>query len=165
MGMIAYLLRVSPAELDAYCRNSNLLQERVNSTDIVKDPAFYDVDKSWDGIIFLLTGSNSSDATQFLSCIFFSERLIDEQQDLGTGPAHYLLPDEVAEVHQVIAGIAPQALKERFDPVAMKAVGVYPNNVWDEAEVDDYLAEYFETVREAFAAAVAGKEAIITFVR
>jgi len=163
MGMIAYLLRVSPAELDAYRGNSILLEERL-SKDATEDAALYDIDKSWDGIIYLLTGSNSSDTTQPLSRIFFSGQLVDKQQDLGTGPAHYLEPEEVQELHAAIAGIVPGSLKAKFNAAHMKEVGVYPN-VWDHDDTADYLVEYFETVQEAFTAAASRGEAIITFVR
>lgn len=164
MGMIAYLLRVSPAELDAYRSNNALLEERLHKADTIEDLALYDIDKSWDGIIYLLTGSNSSDTTQPLSRIFFSGQLIDKQQNLGTGPAHYLEPQEVQELHAAIAGIAPASLKAKFDAAHMKEVGVYPN-VWDHEDTADYLTEYFETVQEVFAIAVSREEAIITFVR
>lgn len=164
MGMIAYLLRVTPAELETYQGNSALLEERVNNEDAGLDPAFYDIDKSWDGIIYLLTGSNSSDTSQPLSRLFFSGRLIDKQQDLGTGPAHYLLPEEVKELHEMIAGIDPVSLKAKFDATHMKEIGVYPN-VWDHEDTADYLVEYFETVQEVFAVAASQGEAIITFVR
>jgi hypothetical protein len=164
MGMIAYLLRVSPAELDAYRSDSTLLEDRVNKDTAGEDPSFYDIDKSWDGIIYLLTGSNSSDSSQPLSRIFFSGQLIDKQQDLGTGPAHYLEPREVAELHTAIGNIEPPMLKARFNAAHMKEVGVYPN-VWDHEDTADYLTEYFETVQEVFATAASRREAVITFVR
>ncbi len=163
MGMIAYLLRVSPAELEAYRSNSALLEERVHREDAGNDAALYDIDKSWDGIIYLLTGSNSSDTTQSLSRIIFSGRLVDKEQDLGTGPAHYLNPAEVKELHEAITGIVPASLKARFDAARMKEIGVYPN-VWDHDDTADYLIEYFETVQEVFARAAEEQQAIITFI-
>ena len=164
MGMTACLLRVTPAELDAYRADSMLLEERVNSAGANEDPAFYDIDKSWDGIIYLLTGSNSSDSNQPLSRLFFSGQLVDAQQNLGTGPAHYLMPEEVVVLHNAISGTEPTLLKAKFNAHLMKEIGVYPN-VWDHAETADYLVEYFETVQEIFAAAASRGEAVITFIR
>lgn len=161
--MIAYLLRVSPAELEAYRNNSALLEDRVHKENVSNDTALYDIDKSWDGIIYLLTGSNSSNTAQPLSRIIFSGQLIDKQQNLGTGPAHYLNPGEVKELHEAIAGIVPASLKARFDAARMKEVGVYPN-VWDHDDTADYLIEYFETVQEVFARATEQQQAIITFI-
>jgi hypothetical protein len=159
--MICTLIRVSATELETYQKDSSLLAERINKgTD---DPCFYDIDKSWDGIIYLLTGSNSSDTTQYLSRIIFSGQLIDKEQNLGTGPAHYLTPQQVKDIHDRIKAIIPTSLKEKFDAAAMKKLGVYPN-VWDHEDAADYLIEYFETVQEVYALAADHNEAIITFI-
>ena len=164
MGMTANLLRVTPAALEAYISNSALLEDRIQQSDAGGDEQYYDVDKSWDGIIYLLTGSNSSDKAQPLARIFFSGRLVDKNQNLGSGPAHYLLPEEVKAIHETISSIVPALLKAKFDPAAMKEIGVYPN-VWDIGDTADYLIEYFETVQEIFAAAASNGEAVITFIR
>ena len=161
MGMICTLIRVSANELEAYQKNSALLAERINKE--TDDPCFYDIDKSWDGIIYLLTGSNSSDTTQYLSKIIFSGQLIDKEQNLGTGPAHYLTPQQVKDIYNQIKAIVPASLKKKFDAAAMKELGVYPN-VWDHEDAADYLIEYFETIQEVYALAVDRNEAIITFI-
>jgi hypothetical protein len=163
-GMHLQILRANAEELTTYLLDSSLLAERVLNI-AVNDTRRYDIDKSWDGIIYLLTGKNSSDASEPLSRLVFSNQLIDEQQNLGTGPAHYLKPDEVKDLHEQIKNIAPLSLKEKFNAGAMKELGVYPNNVWDEEEVDDYLIEYFETVQEIFALASENGEAVITFMQ
>jgi len=158
------ILRASTEELTTYLLDSSLLADRVlNNPE--HDTRRYDIDKSWDGIIFLLTGKNSSDASEPLSRLMFSNQLIDETQDLGTGPAHYLTPAEVKDLYDQIKHIVPASLKQNFDAAAMKILGVYPNNVWDEPEVDDYLTEYFETVQEVFATAAKKGEAILTFIQ
>lgn len=160
MGMICNMLRVSLSQLETYLQDSELLANRIHAEN---DPQLYDIDKSWDGIIYLLTGSNSSDTTQFLSRIIFSGQLVDKNQDLGTGPAHYLLPAQVKDINDQIRGIDPASLKEKFNASAMKELGVYPN-VWDHEDAADYLIEYFETVQEIYASASANDEAIITFI-
>ena len=162
--MTVHYIRVSPQELKHYIDESSLLAHRVHHL-ADTDTARYDIDKSWDGIIFLLTGKNSSDTTEPLSRLIFSNRLIDKQQDLGTGPAYYLLPEEVTELYQKIKDIVPSSLKKNFNAAAMKELGVYPNNVWDEEEVDDYLIEYFETIQEVFETASENGEAVISFIQ
>ncbi|KAA5533187.1 DUF1877 family protein [Taibaiella lutea] len=163
MGMHLQILRASAEELTNYLSDSNLLTERVLN-EAANDTRRYDIDKSWDGIIYLLTGKNSSDTSEPLSRLIFSNQLIDENLNLGTGPAHYLSPEEVKNLQEQIRDIVPSSLKEKFNAQDMKEIGVYPNNVWDEEEVDDYLIEYFETVQEVFTTASKNKEAIITFI-
>lgn len=162
--MSLQFIRVTPLELTSYLLDSSLLAERVLNNEI-QDVNRYDIDKSWDGIIFLLTGKNSSDTSEPLSKIIFSNQLIDKDQDLGTGPAHYLTPEEVSSLHYQIKNITSHSLKEKFNAAAMKEMGVYPNNVWDEPEVDDYLIEYFEMIQDIFASATKNGEALITFVQ
>jgi hypothetical protein len=163
MGMHLQVLRATAEELTAYLLDSSLLTDRVLNA--ANDKRRYDIDKSWDGIIYLLTGKNSSDSSEPLSRLIFSNQLIDESQNLGTGPAHYLNPKEVKDLQEQIKHIVPSSLKEKFNADDMKTLGVYPNNVWDEEEVDDYLIEYFETVQEVFAIAAKNGEAIITFIQ
>lgn len=164
--MTLYYIRISPETLNNYLQDADLLKQDYFTEGGVKEAGnVYNIDKSWDGIIYLLTGKNSSDNAEPLSRLMFSNQLIDEHQDLGTGPAHFLKPEEVRELHAQINNIVPHSLKAKFDAAAMKELGVYPNNVWDEEEVDDYLIEYFETVQEIFALAAEQGEAIITFMQ
>ena len=58
----------------------------------------------------------------------------------------------------------PASLKANFNADAMQALGVYPNNVWQEEGVDLYLIEYFETIQELYALASEQGEAIISFI-
>jgi hypothetical protein len=163
MGMIANLLRVTAAELEAYKDNSVLLQDRIYRDEAPDDPAMVDIDKAWDGIVYLLTGQNSSASGHPLARIIFSGRLVDANQDLGYGPAHYLNPEEVVAIHRQIATISVNELAEKFNAEEMKIIGVYPN-AWDHDDIVDYLTEYFETVQEVYALAAERGEAIITFI-
>lgn len=57
MSMIANLLRVTKAELEEYLNDSSLLESRIyNDESDEEDPCLVDIDQSWDGIVFLLTG-------------------------------------------------------------------------------------------------------------
>lgn len=161
MGMTCNLLRVSAAELEAYKQDSNLLVERIKAAST--DAAHYDIDQSWDGIVFLLTGKNSSDGSHSLSRIIFSGQYIDKEQKLDYGPANYLSPDEVATLNETIANTKLSDLKPRFDAALMKEEGVYPN-AWEHEDALDYLLEYFETIQEIYALATKHKEAIITYI-
>ena len=164
--MTLYFIRINSETLESYLQDADLLrQDNFTEEGIKQAVNVYDIDKSWDGIIFLLTGKNSSDTTEPLSRLIFSNQLIDKTQDLGTGPAHYLTSKEVAALNEQIKHIVPNSLKEKFNATAMKELGVYPNNVWDEPEVDDYLIEYFEMIQELYATAAEQGQAIITFIQ
>ncbi|MBF6642804.1 YfbM family protein [Chryseobacterium indologenes] len=161
--MIGNLLRVTESELKNYLEDSSLLLERIYNQDI-EDENLVDIDKAWDGLIFLLTGQNTFNANNHpLSKILFSEQIIDEKQDLGYGPAHYLTPEQVSELNNQISVITNNSLKVNFDPQKMNDSEVYPL-IWEEGDdVFDYLVNAFSTVQNVYAKAAKNGEAIITF--
>jgi len=159
--MIGNLLRVSNTELESYLENSSLLEERIYENDS-EDPNLIDIDKSWEGIIFLLTGQNLEKLDHPLGKVLFSGQLIDEEQDLGYGPGHYLNPDQVKEVNAQLSQITSEELKDRFDSKQMTALEIYPN-IWDDESIVDYLTDYYKTVQEVYSTAAKNNEAVITF--
>ncbi|WP_236582261.1 YfbM family protein [Sphingobacterium spiritivorum] len=161
MGMIANLLRVTTSELEAYLKDSSLLEDSIYN-DEEDTENLVDIDKSWDGIIFLLTGQSLATAKHNLVRILFSGQIIDEEQDLGYGPAHYLTAEQVAELNGEISAITIADLKQRFNPEKMNELEIYPI-IWDEGDdAFDYLADGFLTLQNVFAEATKNKEAIIT---
>ncbi|KQS90266.1 hypothetical protein ASG21_13695 [Chryseobacterium sp. Leaf394] len=161
--MIGNLLRVKESELEEYFRDSTLL-EAIIYKDESDNENLTDIDKAWEGIIFLLTGEGIASSEHRLTRILFSGQFIDEEQDLGYGPAHFLRPDEVLELSEEISKITIEDLKQRFDPEKMSEEGIYPE-IWDEEEdAFNYLAEEFIAVQKTFAEAASNGEAIITFI-
>lgn len=160
--MIFNYLRVTPAELNSYLEDSGLLENRVYENE-GDDPNLVDIDKSWEGILFLLTGQNLENATAPLTRVLLSGQELDPEQDMGYGPAHYLTPEQVRELNTEIAAISVEELHKRYDPAKMKALEIYPN-VWENEEEVHYLTEYFADIQTVFATAAKNGEAIITFI-
>lgn len=165
MSMIGNFLQVTNVELEAYLQNSASLENRIYN----ERSAFNltGIDKAWDGICFLLTGTAIADAIEAdhpLLKVLFSGQLIDENQDMGYGPAHYLTSEQVVEVNAEIATITESDLKEKYDPKRMTELGIYPD-IWLEEgeEAFDYLKTYFKTVQQIYSDAVNNGNAIITF--
>lgn len=160
MGMIANLLRVTTAELETYLHDSSLLEERIYDENAFEDQNLNDVDKAWDGIIFLLTGQNIQNADHPLVQVLFSGQLIDEEQDLGYGPGHYLTSDQVKHLSEQISKITTEDLKNKYNSKTMNELDVYP--IWDEDSFD-YLDENFKLLQQIYAEAANNDQAIITF--
>ena len=160
--MIGNLLRVTKSELEDYLKDSSLLEDKIYD-DETENKNLVDIDKSWDGIIFLLTGQGLATAEHTLVRVLFSGQLIDEEQDLGYGPAHYLTPEQVSELNNEISTITLAELKQKFDPKKMTELDVYPT-IWDEGDdVFEYVADGFSTVQSVFAEATKKGEAVIIF--
>jgi hypothetical protein len=162
--MTANLLRVSNTELEEYLKESSKLENRIYNNQGLEDPKLVDLEKAWAGILFLLTGKNINDLTHPLARVLFSENLIDEDQDLGYGPANYLTPKEVSELNAQISSISSEDLKQNFNPKQMTELEIYPT-IWDEGDdAFDYLNQYFKIMQETYSDAAKNGEAIITFI-
>ncbi len=162
--MIANLLRVSNDELEAYKKNSSALEDRIYSEEVTEDKNLTDIEKAWGGILFLLTGQGIDNLNHPLAGVLFSGQLIDEDQDMGYGPANYLSPAQVSEFNVQLSKITEEELRRNFDADKMTELEIYPT-IWDEGDqAFDYLNEYFKVLQQVFADAAKNSQAIITFI-
>jgi len=163
MSMIGNFLRVTPTELEEYLKDSSLLENRIYEVESEEgDPKLVNIDKAWDGIIFLLTGQNFENSDHPLTKVFFSGQTVDDEQDLGYGPGQYLTQEQVKELNIHIAKISTEELRSKYDSKKMMDMEVYPT-VWDGNNMIDYLTDYFLVVKEIYSEATKNGEAIITF--
>ncbi|MCW3105754.1 MAG: hypothetical protein JWQ09_260 [Segetibacter sp.] len=165
MSMIGNLLRVTNAELEAYLEDSSLLENRIYDDEAeTEDPNLVDIDKSWDGILFLLTGQKFDENSDHpLTKVLFSGQMIDEDQNLGYGSGQYLRPNQVKELSEEISKISDEDLRKRYDAKKMTELDVYPNS-WEDDDIVDYLTDNFRTIQKVYAEAAKNDEAIITFI-
>ncbi|MFM2386815.1 MAG: hypothetical protein RL660_1572 [Bacteroidota bacterium] len=156
-------MRVSLIDLEAFLQNSELLIERIDKEEDLNDsPNLLYVDQAWAGINFLLTGEDI-ESDHELGEVMLPDLVIDEAQDLGYGPAMYLLPERVKELHEQIFNIGTKELQARYDADTMEELGIYPGNWQNDEEMFPYLSEYFEEVQGFYADAAKNKEAIIVY--
>lgn len=162
MSMIANFLRVSSSELEDYKHDSTKLQNRIYGNDNSEDDHLIDIEKAWAGIMFLLTGETIETMSDNLWRVIYNPQLIDENQDLGYGPASYLTAEQVKELNSEISDIKVKELKKNFDPDKMLANDVYPA-IWDEDDSFDYLLGYFDKLQGFYKQASENNEAVISF--
>ena len=166
MSMIANLLRVTGEELKMYLNDSSLLEEKLDRVyEQEEDETLIDLDKAWEGILFLLTGQGLADLVESnhpLAKAILGGQTIDENQDLGYGPALYLTPEQVQDINRQIATVSNEEIAAAYNPNAMMEQGIYPE-VWDE-EALEYLMEYVDVLRNTYAVAAKNNEAIIAFI-
>src|SRR5687768_16999207 len=135
MSMIGNLFRVTTKDLEEILKDSSLLENKVYSEESVNLEDLLDLDKSWEGIFYLLTGCGIDDIEQAkppLSWTLFSGQIVDEEQDMGYGPAHYLHADQVKQLNSELDKITIDDIRQKYNGKQMNAVGIYPE-VWDEA--------------------------------
>jgi hypothetical protein len=163
MGMIGNLLQVSPSKLEEILIDSSVLED-VFYTEDSED--LIDIDKAWEGIFFLLTGcaiGQLNEAKPPFSLALFSLQLVDEDQDMGYGPAHFLTDEQVKEVSLALTSINIAHLKSRFNGKVMMEKEIYPE-IWEEGEQSfNYLYENFEKMKRFYKVASDKGNAVITF--
>lgn len=165
MGMIAFLLRVPQHELDGYLADSSTLEDFIQSEENdFQDPIWCDLDKAWDAMLFVLTGNGIAGSYHPLTKVLFSGQLVDEEQDLGYGPAHYLTPAQVVALNGELAKITVDEIAKRYSPDEMNAQDIYPG-YWDQSEVAiEFVTDSFLALQQFYAEAAKNGPAIISFI-
>ena len=169
MGMIGNLVRVSNERLENFKTNSAELEKLVYSEESVSAPWYMDLDKTWEAIHFILSrkslaesemnGANNSE----LGSVIFNSQIIDEEQDLGYGPASYNTPNQVETLTTKLNSLNVSELEEKFDGTKLNNAGVYPE-IWDEIESKEYVFDNLKSLIKFFNEASNNKEAIISFI-
>jgi hypothetical protein len=157
-------ISVSQSDLERFKKDSQLLEDFVYGDDQIDENNYLDIDKAWDGILFLLTGGGIARPNGKLSRIIDSGQYIDEDQELGYGPACYLTMDEVKEISKLIEEISEEELKARFNPKKMTELQVYPDIWEDDDSAFEYLSEYFMELKSFYKKAAENGYAVISVI-
>jgi hypothetical protein len=164
--MIGKFIRVPESDLEEYLVDSSLFEKRIDNQEDDDEFNTCDIDKSWDAISFLITGFGPSDlekAETPIAWTIFGAQVLDENQDLGYGPANYLTADQVNELHNALINIPPTRLKMNFDAAKMNELGIYPNYWEDNEDEVDYLMQHFDSLKAFYAEAAINGEAVISY--
>ncbi len=121
-------------------------------------PEVIDLDKSWHGIHWLLTGATGEVGAVLGQVIFGGEEF---GEDEGYGPPRSLEPTKVAEVSEALEAVSDDDLRGRFDAAAMSEAGVYPD-IWDEPDVlEDYLLPNVQILRDFYTFAAENQRYVV----
>lgn len=167
MSMIGVLVRVTKDQLKTFLEDSSLFEEYINNEEVHNSDRYLDIDKSWEAMLYLLTGHTIDTVDQApppLGLFFFSGQLIDSAQDMGYGPAQYLNPDQVKAVHEALSRISEADFIKNYNASQMNEKNVYHSSWVDGEDDKDYLTTYFQQLKNFYASAASEQEAIITYV-
>lgn len=93
---------------------------------------------------------------------FFSFQILDEEQDLGYGPAQYLTSKQVKETYSALEKITDEVLRSKINGAEMNNIGIYPQ-IWTEPESHEFLMDSFNDLKAFYKIASENNQAIITF--
>lgn len=166
MSMIGYLLQVTLAELEEILADSGVLEQKLSPPDDSEPEGLLDIDKTWEGIYYLLNGYPMSEAEKAqppMSWVFFGGAIVDEKQDLGYGPATYITADQVALLSAELDNLSTGELRSRYNGKEMNDAGIYPE-IWQEDDALPEVVDNFERIREFFKVARIKGNAVVTFI-
>jgi uncharacterized protein DUF1877 len=123
-----------------------------------------DLDKSWHGIHYLLTGGADGAGTP-LDFLVAGGAYVG-LDDVGYGPPRVYTAAETREIAAALAAVTDHELRGRFDPAAMMRAEIYPE-IWDRDPAEDdtlgYLNDYVDALRRASAAATSNGHGIMVY--
>jgi hypothetical protein len=150
MSMIFSAQKITQKDLDDLVQNP----EKVHDYSIKEGSSVTDVDQSWHGIHFLLTGEAWWDngITPFTKVIFALNEI--GQEDVGYGPMRYLPEKELKEVYISIEKLTREDLYKKFNPEEMIKQEIHPFYTSCTEEDFEYIWDYFQQLREFYKSAM-----------
>lgn len=160
MSMVWTAYALSDARLTSLREDESVLGELLEELeDGDDDGTSIDIDQSWNGIFWLLTGEREAAPAPLGDAILGGEEL---EEEFGYGPPRVLDPQRVAAVARALATVDLDDLRGRFDAAAMNAAGVYPEGIWAQDGVFDLLiAANYPDVRKFYADAAASGSSVL----
>ena len=166
MGMIGNAIRVSQEELNGFLNNSETLENKIYADESYEAEWFLDLDKSWDGINYILTGEiigGLENEPNELQRALFSFQLIDEEQEEPRiSASQYLNPNQVKETYAELEKITDEILKSKINGSEMNEIGIYPE-IWTEPQSHEFLIDSFNDFKEFYKKASENNQAIVTY--
>ncbi len=158
--MIGNFRRVSPAKLAELIKKPDSVADFLDQ-EPQDESEFLDIDKTWHGIHFLLTGDEQKGEPPLANAVLGGIELGD---DVGYGPACYITAQEVAEVSAALSAISTEQLLARLDLNVMKEHEIYPPAWRNLEEEHAYFGGYYEALVEFYAKASKAGDAVFKYV-
>jgi hypothetical protein len=157
--MIGSFLAITQEELDSLLESPEDISEFLNET---HEEKVIDIDKTWHGIHFMLTGNQYGGDGPLANVIFGAQEIGDE--DVGYGPALGTPASTVKGIAAAFCSISEAEFKEKFNPSALSKADIYPQ-IWDEGNeaLEQYLLPYFRELQQFYKNAAENNLAVITF--
>ena len=161
MSMIGNLVALSPERLRSLIDKPESVEEFLYPEDGDAEPDNHlDLDKTWHAIHFTLNGKAWEGEEPLFLTILGGEEI---GEDIGYGPARYLLPDQVRVVAQALSSITPDDFAVKFDPSALAVAEIYPD-IWSEgAEALEYVQSFYKDLRDFYIEASERNDSVLIY--
>jgi len=156
MGMTGHLRRVRVADLDSLLADSSGIAEFIFPDEGLPADDI-DIDQTWHGLHFLLTGSAFEGSGPLALVVLGGTAL---ESELSSGPVLYVSVAQVAQVADALEALDRDELEQRFDPEQMIANDIYPG-IWHDGDfARDYALQDLGRITELYRKAASNGDAM-----
>ena len=160
MSMIGYYKRLKNEKLQ------NIIKSKEKTLgSLFKDEngeSTLDIDKSWHGIHFLLTGS-PWEGKPPLSYVVLGGQPMDII-DMEYGPPRYITNEQVKEVYKALIQLPIDEIVQSYNAVKFEAAEIYPGIWGEEGQELEYLLNYINQIISFLELAVKNDQSIIFYI-
>ncbi len=148
MSMIQHYKQVTQDKILEIDKDTSIIPQILHDN---KNYPQLNIDKSWDGIHFLLTGKMIGDKFDQSNPLEWVMAGWGEWGlEVGYGASRFVAPKEVTQLSHILSELKDDDLKKRFDPVKMNDIGIYPDGIWDEENILNWLMDNFHQVKDFY---------------
>jgi hypothetical protein len=158
MGMIAYYLPLDEALFECLLTGKIDAADYLGERSLAEDE-FFDIDKAWQGIHFLLCGDPWEGSGPLFDLILGGIELA--AADSGCGPARVLSPERVKVCARAVESLDFESFRSRYDWKAFLEKEIYPRFDHDEF---DYFAYYFALLKDFFRMTAESESGLLLFI-
>jgi hypothetical protein len=126
-----------------------------------------DLDKTWHGLHFLLTGEAWGGEEPVCYILAAGEQIGDEEEhDAGYGPARGLYVSQVKAFAEALTAISKQELSSRYNGQQMMALEIYPRG-WEEEpdEMREWLLAGYDKLQHFVVQTAATSKALLIWLQ
>ncbi|WP_427157193.1 YfbM family protein [Aliinostoc sp. HNIBRCY26] len=171
MGMYGNFKAVTQEELDTFltCFTTEEISTLL-SVDGELDTSgdYLEIEKKWDGLHFLLTGSHFGRTPPLSWCVFGNHSIGGDEEPIFFGwiGIRYLLPHEVFQVAQALSETSYEVLASRYSPRDMDQQEVYPIGIWErDGDIGlDYILSCYPAVVSFYQKAARQNKAVLMYI-
>ena len=159
-GMLGWLLRLTPISIEE--ADPDVVPPE--GAMLVEPGSHLDLDKAWQPLHFLLTGTAWDGDEPGCYLVRGGEELA-ESDELGYSSIRALTPEQVSRFDEFLRTLSHETLRQRFDPRAMVTLEIYPpRRVGGERPNEIIpLLEAFDALQSFVAATAKGGGAAIVY--
>ncbi len=156
MGMIASYMMVDEPTLNKFMElDVEDVADHIFDMEEEGSAELTDIDKSWDGLHFILTGKSASEPIEgdALSEAIAGVEMFDEK---GEEFIAYIPHSRLKEIVKALESVDVEKLKKEFNPAALNENEIYPT-IWEDEDKDglfDYLIDGYNAILALYKDAV-----------